>query len=119
MTASNLTIAPLSLVHAWRRQFGLDHVSIGTLESPAVCHVVGKFLLDLRLAHQEEIHVVRREPRIEGRREPLTWYHRGDQPRRNKDNQISFLLLVRSAPEQRPEHRHRAKPRNLRHIAGI
>ena len=119
MTAASLTVDPYRLFALRRGQFGLDHVTIRALEAPAAFYIIGILLLHFRLAHQEEVDVIGRQPRIERRYETLAGHHRRDEPRRHDDDQIRLLLLVGRAAEQRAEDRHRTNPRHLRKVAGI
>ena len=101
---------PLSLVRLRRGQFGLDDVTIRPLKAPAAFYIIGIFLLHFRLAHQEEVDVIGRQPRIERRHKALAGHHRGDQPGRYDDDQVRLLLLVGSAAKQRAQDGDRANP---------
>src|SRR6266700_5694218 len=75
----------------------------------AVLHRLG----DFRLAEQKEIRVVCRRGVIERRAQVLVGPGRTHEARRNDDDQISFLLLIRGAARERAKHRHVSQPRQL------
>src|SRR5216683_1314764 len=97
----------------------LNHMTIWTLHIAPGGYVVGKFLFPLELTIQEDIDIVSWQPGIERGRQLLArrgWLY---QMRRDDDDEVGFVLLITSAPEQRTEDRDRSKPRELREVANI
>src|SRR3954471_17092643 len=61
---------------------------------------------DFRLAEQEEFRIVRRSRAVERRAQHVTGASRAREARRDDDDEVGFLLLIRGAARERAEDRH-------------
>ena len=71
------------------------------------------FPRDFGLPEQEEVDVVRRQRVVDRRLDLVARPRRTHEVRRDDDDEIGLVLLIRLAGEQRAEHRHVAKPGQL------
>src|SRR4051794_12876029 len=70
-------------------------------------------LRDLRLAHQKQVGVIRRQGVVERRLNYVARSSRPHDPWRDDDGKVGLVLLIRGAAEQRAEHRDIPQPREL------
>src|SRR5947207_4516988 len=68
---------------------------------------------NLRLAHQKQVGIVRRQCLVQRRLDDVAGTRRLDDVRRHDDGEISLVLLVGRAAEQGAEYRQVADPGNL------
>src|ERR1700683_1185133 len=81
-----------------------EHVTIGSLEVAAGCHIVGVFLALIYLPHQEKVDIVAWNGVVERGRQARAGRRRLDQARRDNDDEVRLVLLIRRTPEQGAEH---------------
>src|SRR5438105_11516511 len=68
---------------------------------------------DFRLTEQEEFRIVRWPRAVERRAQHVTGTSRAREARRDDDDEVGFLLLIRGAARERAEDRHIGEPRQL------
>ena len=88
-------------------------MAIRSLEAPAARHVVGVSFLAFRIAHQEQVDVIRLKRRIERGRQMLARTHGLHEMRGHDDDEIGLALLEVGRSEERADHRHVAEPGEL------
>src|SRR5262245_28737814 len=79
----------------WQIEDVADERPLVAKREPRVCW------RDLRLAHQEEVDVVRRQSLVERRLDHVAGSGRLDDARRHDDGEIGLVLLIGGAAEQR------------------